>query len=253
MLLSAFARRLACAGLLLVPAVAGAHRNGIVGYSGQDGFSCVECHSDGGVAVPPDVRIDGPAQVAPGETATYRIVVVSNGSEQVAAGFNLSASAGDLNPGSDTGVRRQRDTFSQRFELTHNVPRENDANGEAAWEFLWTAPETPGEAVLFAAGNSVNDDFTFGEDASALAMLAVQVGSGGGEPTPTPTTTPGTGACAGDCNGDGQVAINELVAGVNIALGSASVDSCASLDTNGDGSVGISELVAAVSRALEGC
>ena len=29
--------------------------------------------------------------------------------------------------------------------------------------------------------------------------------------------------CAGDCNGDGTVTINELILGVNIALGSAMV------------------------------
>ena len=30
--------------------------------------------------------------------------------------------------------------------------------------------------------------------------------------------------CVGDCDGDGQVSINELVLGVNIALGSLPVD-----------------------------
>ncbi len=30
--------------------------------------------------------------------------------------------------------------------------------------------------------------------------------------------------CVGDCNGDGSVAINELITGVNIALGAADVE-----------------------------
>jgi cysteine-rich repeat protein len=59
--------------------------------------------------------------------------------------------------------------------------------------------------------------------------------------------------CAGDCNGDGTVAINELITGVNIALGSAPVASCPSFDTNGDGMVAINELIAAVNNALAGC
>lgn len=59
--------------------------------------------------------------------------------------------------------------------------------------------------------------------------------------------------CVGDCNSDGTVAINELITGVNIALGSASVDACSSLDTNFDGSVAINELIAAVNHALNGC
>jgi hypothetical protein len=60
-------------------------------------------------------------------------------------------------------------------------------------------------------------------------------------------------ACPGDCNGDGMVAINELILGVNIALNLQPVSACLPFDTNGDGRVLINELVAAVSRALTGC
>jgi cysteine-rich repeat protein len=42
-----------------------------------------------------------------------------------------------------------------------------------------------------------------------------------------------TAQCAGDCNDDGSVAINELITGVNIALGSAEVSACSSFDGNG--------------------
>jgi len=59
--------------------------------------------------------------------------------------------------------------------------------------------------------------------------------------------------CTGDCNGDRLVAINELITGVTIALGSAPVSSCPSFDINGDGSVAINELIAAVNNALAGC
>ncbi|MEO8601292.1 MAG: hypothetical protein ABI629_01815 [bacterium] len=59
--------------------------------------------------------------------------------------------------------------------------------------------------------------------------------------------------CAGNCNDDGSVSINELIVGVNIALGAAAVDTCAAFDLNGDGSVTINELIAAVNGALNGC
>ncbi|MDX2168469.1 MAG: hypothetical protein SF182_15450 [Deltaproteobacteria bacterium] len=59
--------------------------------------------------------------------------------------------------------------------------------------------------------------------------------------------------CVGDCNGDGEVTINELIVGVNIALGSANVSACPSFDANGDGEVAINELIAAVNAALSGC
>lgn len=60
-------------------------------------------------------------------------------------------------------------------------------------------------------------------------------------------------ACIGDCDGDGAVAINELIVGVNIALGLAGVGTCGELDANADGAVAIGELITAVNGALDGC
>jgi Ca2+-binding EF-hand superfamily protein len=57
----------------------------------------------------------------------------------------------------------------------------------------------------------------------------------------------------GDCNQDGSVTVDELIKGVNIAIGTTSIDACSSFDTNGDGAVTINELIAAVNRALTGC
>lgn len=58
--------------------------------------------------------------------------------------------------------------------------------------------------------------------------------------------------CVADCNGDGAVLINELVAAVSIALG-APLDGCRGADANGDAQVSIDELVRAVGDALNGC
>jgi len=71
-------------------------------------------------------------------------------------------------------------------------------------------------------------------------------------PLPTATRTPG-GACTGDCNQDGTVAIDELIKAVNIALGGAALDVCTAADRNGNGTVTIDELLAAVNAALGGC
>lgn len=65
--------------------------------------------------------------------------------------------------------------------------------------------------------------------------------------------TRGTAACTGDCNADGAVSVNELIVGVNIALGSATVSTCAVFDTDGSGDVTVNELIAAVNNALNGC
>lgn len=56
--------------------------------------------------------------------------------------------------------------------------------------------------------------------------------------------------CLGDCNGDGQVTINELVGAVNVALQGLDVSVCAAADRNSDGTVTIDELVAAVNSGL---
>jgi len=63
----------------------------------------------------------------------------------------------------------------------------------------------------------------------------------------------GPGACAGDCNGDGAVNINELIQGVSIALGTLEPGACSALDRDGDNKVSIAELIAAVNAALSNC
>jgi len=60
-------------------------------------------------------------------------------------------------------------------------------------------------------------------------------------------------ACVGDCNADGMVTVDELLQGVNIALGNAPATGCTAVDVNGDGEVTINELLAAVNAALNGC
>ncbi|MBI3783286.1 MAG: hypothetical protein HY270_07780 [Deltaproteobacteria bacterium] len=59
--------------------------------------------------------------------------------------------------------------------------------------------------------------------------------------------------CTGDCNGSGDVTVDELVVGVNIALGNAMLDACPAFDSNHDDSVTIDELISAVKFALNEC
>ena len=70
---------------------------------------------------------------------------------------------------------------------------------------------------------------------------------------PTPTATGAAPPCTGDCDGNGMVAVNELIVGVNIALGNLPLDECPRFDANGDGQVTIPELIEAVGNALTGC
>ena len=59
--------------------------------------------------------------------------------------------------------------------------------------------------------------------------------------------------CSGDCDGDARVGIDELVRGVNIALGGLLAGACGGVDLDGDGMVSIAELIGAVNHALGGC
>jgi len=59
--------------------------------------------------------------------------------------------------------------------------------------------------------------------------------------------------CPGDCNGDAEVTIDEVIAGVRIAAGLEPVGTCTAFDLDANGSVTVDELVAAVQRVLAGC
>lgn len=94
------------------------------------------------------------------------------------------------------------------------------------------------------------------------AILALQLTAGSAlAMTPPRILVPGfegdalstSGPCAGDCDGSGAVAIDELVQGVAIALGAAAPDQCAAFDCNGTGQVTIDCLVRGVDAALNGC
>lgn len=69
----------------------------------------------------------------------------------------------------------------------------------------------------------------------------------------TVTVTEPPPACVGDCRGDGAVTIDDLILGVNIAIGGVGVEACRAFDPDGGGTVVVSELVQGVNNALTGC
>ncbi|HVN87687.1 MAG TPA: S8 family serine peptidase [Candidatus Binatia bacterium] len=70
-------------------------------------------------------------------------------------------------------------------------------------------------------------------------------------PTPTGSRTPQ--ACIGDCDQSGTVGVDDLVKGVDIALGNATLNTCPAFDCNGNGQVTVDCLVKGVNSALYGC
>jgi hypothetical protein len=74
-------------------------------------------------------------------------------------------------------------------------------------------------------------------------------------PSPTPSATPTLPIpnCVGDCDGSGDVTVNEIISMVNIALGSAPLSACTAGDADHSGDITINEVIAAVNNALNGC
>lgn len=64
---------------------------------------------------------------------------------------------------------------------------------------------------------------------------------------------PASAVCVGDCDGNGMVGINELVIGVNIALGLRPVSDCPEFACTGGDTVPINCLVQGVNNALGTC
>ena len=78
------------------------------------------------------------------------------------------------------------------------------------------------------------------------AVFSVLVGAG-------PALAVEGDSCPGDCDANGAVGVNEVVMGVNIALGSMAMEMCPPLDRGPDGNVTIDELVEAVTAMIKGC
>jgi cysteine-rich repeat protein len=79
----------------------------------------------------------------------------------------------------------------------------------------------------------------------------VALGQGLATPTTTPTATPIP--CAGDCNHDAQVSVDEILDMVNIALDGTGVFTCRAGDRNEDDAIEVDEIIAAIDAALNGC
>lgn len=81
--------------------------------------------------------------------------------------------------------------------------------------------------------------------AHAIVLLAVLVLS----------TAPAAArrVCTGDCGGDANVTVDEILKGVDVALGASATTTCNAFDPGSDGAVDVSELVAGVNHALLGC
>ena len=166
------------------PAPVFAYREGISGYSGEFGSICNACHTGG---IPPTVSFTGPPMLDTKQTGDFIFTVQSAApKQQFEAGFDVGTNAGMLVKGSDSQLL-PAGCKAASCDVTHLMPKRNDASGKAAWAFQWTAPGTPGNYILWGAGNSVDNSGDQTGDAAAGTMIFVAVG---GVATVTPTVPP---------------------------------------------------------------
>ncbi len=71
--------------------------------------------------------------------------------------------------------------------------------------------------------------------------------------TIVPAYARASGPCAGDCNGDGAVTVDEIVHTVNAALGNVAVSGCPAADLDDDHTATVDEIVQSIVAALNGC
>ncbi len=133
-------------------------------------------------------------------------------------------------------------------------------NQNAAHPIAWNATANDAWLQLSASTGVTPDSITVSFDGTGLAP-----GGYHGTVTFTSDAVPGVTQtidaqvtvsgppCAGDCVGDGQVTVDELLTMVNIALGNADVSGCQAGDLDGGGEITVDEILTAVNNALNGC
>ncbi len=107
----------------------------------------------------------------------------------------------------------------------------------------------------FAYGTSGGGDIAVIDTSTHTVITTIPVGGSLGRialaSMPNGCVVPS--GCTGDCGNDRSVSVAELLALVNIALGTTSVSECRAGDANRDALITIDELLVAVNKALSGC
>lgn len=153
-----------------VVTLVGAFSSGITGHSGNPasgGDTCNECHTGG---ITPTVSLIGPSVVPLGKVATYTLSIA--GGQAISGGFNVSVHSGSLIQLPDA-----TDTQLVSGELTHTEPKSVNDDLEVLFAFWWQAPVVTGTTMMYAAGNSVDRDFTPAGDRANTAVFPIFVGN----------------------------------------------------------------------------
>ncbi len=197
-----------------------------------------------GFAVAPLDDVGGDELIAAQTSSAADAVIVASYAQGLA---HVDSVGGDSDPRAIAVADLDGDTIPDLVTATGNSPALRVAAGAGARGF--GAPAVPAGIDAVGVGRAVVAGAVDGDAKLDLAIVsdagdAVQI---------LLNTTVAAPRCAGDCNADGSVAINELLLGVNIAIGLQPLSACGVFDADGSSSVEINELIAAVRNALDGC
>jgi hypothetical protein len=184
-----------------------------------------------------------------------RVLQTKFGTKVFWRGFQVGCYACHNGPSSEAPARNRAPEVSDaEARLVSNAPTlipiaAVDSDGDPVTLRVVTQPSHGTAAVREQAVLYTPEPGYLGEDTFTIAAWDGSTNSN----LATVRVTVAEQSCAGDCNGDGSVTIDELVLQVRIALGEADITACSAADANNDRQVTIDEIVRSVNQALLGC
>jgi YVTN family beta-propeller protein len=227
--------------------------DGAVAYVADSGGGSLMVIDTRGNTVTTTVPIYNPQAVAVSPDARYAYVtagnlfVVDTASNAIVADVPAGAAPGAIALSPDGSVAYVGSRNDSLFVLD-----------TATRKIIDTIYPVPGpSALVLAPGGSFayvadisSDTVTVVNLLTRTPVAAVPVGQ---RPSAIALALPPLTFCVGDCGQEREVTVDELLRGIRIALGEASLDDCPEFDADGDDQVTIDELMQAISNALNGC
>jgi hypothetical protein len=132
----------------------------------------------------------------------------------------------------------------------------DDPDGDSIYYFAQEidAMDIPPNAEMIdhRDGTATFEWATTDESVGALRLRVAAFDEGGGQDFHDVVITV-TPPCAGDCDRDGQVTVDELVAAINVALGLDDLSVCTAAHTDAGEGISVDELVSAAENSIHGC
>ncbi len=141
--------------IVISTTVALSSENGITGRT-TNGCSGNGCHGNQNSATSVSVQgVSGTSiSMSPNETRTFTVLVAHATLPKAGVDISIKNSGGG-NVGTLAPVASLK---TQGGELTHTTAHPNITGAGAPFTFTWTAPATPGDYLLRAAGNAINNN-----------------------------------------------------------------------------------------------